>query len=308
MLPAMQHEGVADGPSIHLAAGDLTMELVPAIGGSVASFRKAGLDLMRPMSTPAKWKGDSAGAAMFSMLPYANRIADNCFDFEGRTYQFAPNAPGQRYNLHGTGWTSAWRAAEVNADSAELRLDRLAPGEPYAYSAYQRFKLSPDRLVVGLEISNCGERAMPFGFGLHPWWHRYPDVRLRFHAEHLWLEDFDHLATDRISVSPELDFSHGRSLPAIWCNNCYSGWDGIAEILFPDLKIGLRIEADPVFRHLMLYSDPSQPVFCLEPQTHAVGALNRIDVDSEDSEMIVLKPGECAKGEVSFVPISAEVQ
>jgi len=74
-------------------------------------------------------------------------------------------------------------------------------------------------------------------------------------------------------------------------------------LTFPRSGVGLRIEADPPFRHLMLYSDPAKSAFCIEPQTHATGAFNRLD-RNEDDELgaIVLRPGESAEGSVSFIP------
>ena len=311
MSSAAGIKGPINSPLLQLSEGGLSMALVPELGGSVAFFRKRGhkglVDLMRPLSEAARSNRDPMGVAMFPMLPYANRIANNRFDFEGRTYEFDPTIPGQRFNLHGTGWTSAWRAATATSNAAKLTLDHLAPGEPYAYSAYQRFQLLADRLRVELGIVNRGVRAMPFGFGLHPWWPRHSEVKLRFHATHFWLESPEHLTTDCISIPPELDFSQSRSLPDTWRNNCYSGWDGLAEILFPSSKVGMRIEADPRFGHLMLYCDPAQPVFCLEPQTHASGALNRLDRErAGDLGLAILRAEESIAGVVSFTAFPLE--
>ena len=77
---------------VTLMAGDLVVELAPEIGGSVASFRTCQfgkiVDLMRPMSEKARVNRNPGGAAMFPMVPFANRIAGNRFSFEGHTYQF----------------------------------------------------------------------------------------------------------------------------------------------------------------------------------------------------------------------------
>jgi aldose 1-epimerase len=292
---------------VNLAAGDLTAELAPRIGGSLASFRMrratGNTDLLRPLSATARLRREAAGAAMFPMLPYANRIAGNRFEFDGHAYEFVPNAKGQRFNLHGTGWTSAWDVAASNADSAELTLAHLMSGEPYAYSARQGFTLTSNHLRVEMGITNLGPRAMPFGLGLHPWWQREPDAILKFRAAYFWLEGPDYLATDRISIPPELDFAQGRPLPTAWRNNCYSDWEGVAEILFPKLGIGLRIEADPIYAHLLLYCDPGRTDFCLEPQTHAVGALNRIDRNEKDGlGLRILRSQESFVGAVTFTP------
>jgi aldose 1-epimerase len=295
------------GPSLlTLTAGDLVLDLAPEIGGSVASFRMRRPDglvnLMRSISEKAQADRNAGGASMFPMVPFANRIIGNRFDFEGRTYQLQPNVPGEPFAIHGTGWQSKWTVCAANKTFAELRLEHPISDGPYAYSASQRFLLHPDRLTVTTGVTNRGNRAMPFGFGQHPAWDRQPGVTLRFRSTHYWLGGSERVATERIATPRELDFSAARQLPLAWRDNCYGGWDGCAEITFPQSGIGLRIEAAPLFQHLMLYCDPAKPFFCVEPQTHAAGALNCIvEHDESNLGLIVLKPGESAEAEMSFI-------
>jgi len=290
---------------LEIRAGELSVGLVPEIGGSMAYFRRGGIDLMRPLSAEALRSGNVLGVAMFPMLPYVNRIAGNAFTFEGRTYRFEANHPPERFNVHGTGWHMPWRVEAVTESEAVLGLACLRPDEPYSYRATQRFRLMADRLEVTTAITNRGERPMPFGFGQHPWFERNPDTILQFHAPQFWLEGPDSIATDPITTPPELDFSTGGPLPTTWRNNDYGRWSGVAQIRYPSRGVGLRIEADPVFKHLMFYADPTQPYFCLEPQTHVVCAFNKTGQGLDaDLGVIVLKPGEATQGAMNFIPLS----
>lgn len=288
---------------IECTAGDLALGLVPEIGGSVAYFRRRGLDLMRPLSRADRAAGNVLGVAMFPMVPYANRIADNAFDFGGRTWQFSANNPPEKFNVHGTGWHSAWQAQQ-DGRTVTLRLDHIDAEAAYSYSAQQVFTLTPEKLSVGLQLTNRGSVAMPFGFGLHPWFDRDPDVTLKFSAAHFFMEGPEGIATERLATPPELDFSGGRSLPTSWRNNDYGGWNGIAEIGYPSRGIALRIEAQPIFSHLMLYADPDRPFFCLEPQSNAPTAFNRITTGQDEGMgTTVLEPGESLAGDVAFTPV-----
>ena len=56
---------------IALTDGDLSLELAPALGGSVALFRLDGLDLVRPLPADATHAMQSG---MFPMVPFANCI------------------------------------------------------------------------------------------------------------------------------------------------------------------------------------------------------------------------------------------
>src|SRR5690348_6236168 len=73
--------------AIALEAGALSAGLVPEIGGSLAWFRIGDTDVMRPLTAERQRAGDVLGVAMFPMVPYANRIADNAFAFGGRTWR-----------------------------------------------------------------------------------------------------------------------------------------------------------------------------------------------------------------------------
>lgn len=286
---------------LKLVAGDLSAELEPEVGGSLASFRKGTIDLMRPLSAEARARRDPIGVAMFPMVPYPNIIVGNQFAFEGEVLAFEQNLPTQRLHVHGTGWQSPWTVDSSSASEAVLRLAR--PDAPAPYEASQRFAVTPEGLRVTTTVTNTGARRTPMGFGQHPWFPRDRDVTLEFEAGHFWMEGLDHVATERLSTPPELDFSDPRPLPGTWRNNCYGTWSGRADIRFPSRGVGLRIEADPIFKHLMFYADPAQPFFCLEPQTNAVGAFNKAGQDArEDLGLIILEPGASAEGTIYFKP------
>src|SRR5262245_11030973 len=253
---------------IELSNGPFSIGLAAEIGGSLAWFRKDGVDHMRPLSDADREAANVTGTAMFPMVPYANRIAGNSFEFGGRTWRFEANNPPERFNVHGTGWHMPWQA-ERRSGGILLSLEHLAPDRPYSYQATQFLSLSADVLTVELGLTNRGDVAMPFGFGLHPWFERDPGTTLRFNATHFFMEGPEHIATEVLSLPPELDFRQRRLLPDSWRNNDYGGWDGTAELRFPRRGIGLSVEADPIFGHLMLYADPQRPFFCVEPQSNA---------------------------------------
>lgn len=288
--------------AIALEAGALSAGLVPEIGGSLAWFRIGDTDVMRPLTAARQHARDVLGVAMFPMVPYANRIADNAFDFGGRTWRFSANNPPERFNVHGTGWHLPW-AARPRDGGATLSLRHDAPDEPYSYEAVQDFTLTPEELRVALRLTNRGPVAMPFGMGLHPWFGRDPDTELRFAARDFYMEGPEGIATERLATPPELDFAAGRHLPQTWRNNDYGGWSGAAEIHWPKRGIGLAITADALFSHIMLYADSAKPFFCLEPQSNAPTAFNRLGTP-EGTAMgaVILAPGDTLAGAIRFRP------
>jgi aldose 1-epimerase len=287
-----------------LKAGALEVGLVPAIGGSVSFLRWRGIDLMRRLSDGDRQAGNVLGVAMFPMTPYANRIAGNSFDFAARRWRVLPNNAPEKFNVHGSGWQHPWTVADAGPAGASLSLEVAGGDEPFSYRATQLFAVSGEGLSVTMTLTNTGSETLPFGFGLHPWFDRDPDVTLRFKARHFYLEEPDGISGDPITLPSELDFAQDRPLPGGWRNNDYGGWDGEAIIRFPARGAGLRIKADPVFGHLMLYADPAKPYFCVEPQTNASGAFNRGQWDDPAQGVIVLAPGQSASGTVWFMPFA----
>ena len=136
--------------TIRLKAGGQRLELVPAIGGSIAAFfaqtPRGRVDWMRPMPEAARAAGDVLEAACFPLFPFSNRIRGKSFAFEGRAVRME-----HRYDNaeHGHGWLSPWQATGVDEARATLVLDRPASADwPFAYRARQEFTLHPDRLEV----------------------------------------------------------------------------------------------------------------------------------------------------------------
>ncbi len=288
---------------IELRDGQVSVGLVPEIGGSIAFLRIGGRDVMRPLSGADAAAGAVLGVASFPMIPFANRIDGNRFTFEGKTFEVAPNNGAEPFNVHGSGWQSAWTVAKVDGASAVLTLDHAAgPRDPFAYHATQAYSFDRGALVLTTTIINRSAERLPFGFGHHPWFPRDADTILRFRARDFWLEGPLGIVGDRISIPPELDFSAGRGLPGGWRNNDYGGWDGHALLTFPSRGVGLAIAADPVFGHLMFYADPKRDVFCLEPQTNLSCGFNRLGTDGGDLGIIALSPGEAAVGTIRFTP------
>jgi len=240
---------------------------------------------------------------MFPMLPYANRLANDGFRFRGRDYSLRPAARGPHGTIHGSGWTSVWTIELADNASVTLALNHDEPGDPFVYCARQSFSLSPTSLKVHMTVVNKGSRAMPFGFGWHPWWVKEKHTELRFAAEGYWLEGPGHLATTKVRIPVDRDFSRSRLLPGDWINNCYSGWNGTAEVLYPTIGQGIRLTADRSLHHLMVYSNPRLDAFCVEPQTHAVSALNKLADDTEEIHgLTVLEPEGSLIGWIELTP------
>ncbi|MDR3473721.1 MAG: aldose 1-epimerase [Devosia sp.] len=291
--------------AIVVEAGELALTLLPELGGSVGAFQLATadgpFDLMRPLTVPAGAQPAALYAGMFPMLPFANCIRDNSFVFEGKRYAVRPNMAGARLNYHGSGWQLPWTVSRSGAGFAELVLEDAVVDEAYRFSASQRFHLDPTGLSVETSVTNRADRAMPFSFGQHPWFPTHGRVLTKFDATGWWREDAAGHA-ERLEALDDLsDYRTWRTPPASYRNACYAGWTGRAELVWPDAGIGMVIDADPVFGHLMFHVPRGNlEVFCLEPQTNAPCAFDGLDVGRVASGVHILAPGERLAGSLRF--------
>ena len=151
---------------VALRVGDLAVDLVPSIGGSIAAFRLDGVDVMRALSDADLAAGNVLGTASFPMVPYANRIAGNAFEYNGRRYEFEMNNPPEIYNVHGTGWLRPWTVADSSAAEVTLSLEVIEPGEAYAYRATQRYALDADGLTIEMGVTNASPRRCRSASGI----------------------------------------------------------------------------------------------------------------------------------------------
>ncbi|MDC9826341.1 aldose 1-epimerase [Devosia sp. ZB163] len=287
---------------LELRAGRLAVDLAPAIGGSIARFQIDGIDVMRPLSDASRKAGNVLGVASFPMIPFANRIGGNAFEFEGQRYEFAANNPPEIYHVHGTAWHRPWTAEQAGKASAVLSLEVADPSS-YSYRAEQRFTLTDAGLELVTRVTNTGERTMPFGFGHHPWFDRDADTTVQFRARTFHLNEPEGMIGQRITLPPDVSFDTTQPLPRYWRCSDYGGWDGSATVSFPSRGAGITMKGDAPYRHVMFYADPALNVFCVEPQTNASGAFNRPEGfgDAEDG-VIVLAPGESTEGTLRFEP------
>lgn len=266
---------------MRLACGAWELDLLPALGGAIAALRRDGADIFRPTQHDAQHPLE---AACFPLVPYANRIADGRFSFEGERYVIPRNVADQAHPLHGTGWLQPWTVEQSDERSATLHYRHGADdGWPWAHHAEQRIVLGDEGLHVTLSLTNTGDRAMPFSLGLHPYFTKAGVSCLRFDAERMWLIDDAFLPTEPAPADRLGDWAAGETVERTsLIDNSYEGWSGTATISRNDGDLRLAGTNTP-FLHV--FTPPGEPYFCVEPVTAMPDAFNR-------AVPAVLQPGE----------------
>jgi aldose 1-epimerase len=280
-----------------LETASLRLELVPAVGGAVARLDWIGGGPVTPLLRPIPAGSTSPGeTAMFPLVPWSNRIDGGGFAYGGRFWPIAPNSAGDPRPIHGHGWLEPWAVAK-RSDAHAVLVSRHAD-DVFSYVAELDYRLDGVECMVTLAVRNAGERAMPFGLGLHPWFPRKPGTRVQAPARGVWHEGPGHLPTVHGPIPPDWDFSAPRKLAPTWANNGFTGWSGRATIHQPDDGLALTLTAEPLFASYILYTPVGADSFCLEPVSHMIDAHNRAP-----GELARLAPGEALSGTVRFAAL-----
>ena len=292
---------------IELRAGATRLEVAPEIGGSITRYasERAGriIDWMRPASPDALAERSPGGMSSFPLVPFSNRIRDARFRFRGRDVQLPQNFRPEPHAIHGHGWRARWVVVERAEARLTVEYRHPAGAWPWAYAAQQTFDLDDERLRVRFAVTNEAAEPMPVGFGLHPYFVRTPQALVRADVGPMWEADADVMPV-RLVPPPQQLLPGGAGLnpDAAPLDNNFTRFGGRAVIEWPEWNARLRVEADPVYACLVVYTPAGRDFFCVEPATNCIDGFNLADRGRRDTGLIVLDPGDTAAGDVTFMP------
>ena len=264
-----------------LRAGPWEAGLLPDLGGAIAYLTHNGRDVLR---RAPEGVDDPLATGCFPLVPYANRIAHGRFFFAGEAHRLPLNFGDHPHSLHGIGWQSPWTMSMAGEAEAVMELHHAGGGGwPWAFRAEQRLTLDDDGLTICLLLTNKGDRTMPAGLGLHPYFPRDASTRLMMATQRMWEGDETMIPTRAVAPGRFGDWSAGAGLPECLIDNSFDGWTGHAAIDGADgvTRIG-AIGA----RTVHLYAPPGETFLCVEPVSHLPDALN------QDFAIDTLDPGE----------------
>jgi len=276
---------------ILLEAGDWRAILAPDMGGAMLSLEWQERAVFRPTPDDAT---DILQTACFPLVPYANRIANGRFVFEGRSVglpvleKFAPHA------IHGEGWMQPWTIQSRSSDVVAMTLDwQGEPASwPWPWRAKQIVSLSDAGLEIELCVTNSGGEIMPAGLGLHPYFHRHSDSRLALTASGVLATNALELPDRFVPPADLVDWSSGLALAkAPFVDHAYGGWNGVARIMGGGCDVVMR--ASPSAAWAQVYAPADADFFCVEPVTHCPDAFKGpASWGSSANGLVALQPGE----------------
>ncbi|HET6632905.1 MAG TPA: aldose epimerase [Rhodanobacteraceae bacterium] len=252
------------------------------------------------------------GSRFAVMCPFANRIADARYRFDGEEHDLQPGVPeGQRGIMHGLVREAEFdiETLEHDAASASTTLATTIaprPGYPFTIELAVCFRLGAGGLSLEACMRNRGQRPAPCFFGWHPYlrlggasvnrWQLQLAARQAIQTDARLIPlpgDAARVALD--TVAPAMDFRRARAIGDAELDQGYAGReadaDGRLRSILSDPASGLAVAMWQARGVTLVYTAdtvqrPRQSV-ALEPMEAMTDAFNRADC----ADAIRLEPG-----------------
>ncbi len=301
-------------------------EIVPALGNNCYVFKvKAGDEWLDIIDAPPHLATLQARPTAYGnpiLFPFPNRIREGRWTFEGKTYQFdkSRDAPTTIHGLllnrpyriehHGADENGATLVCSLNS----LDFPDIGRQYPFPFEIKIVYTLKDSILTMTVAIKNTGDRNMPVGFGIHPYFRvrltpaaSAAEAMITVPAAKYWeLDDVLVPTGKQHVVTDTLDLRHGQPFSKLKLDHVFTDVQltaGVSRCTIENLDTGhgMLMESDAPFRELVVYTPPGRDAICFEPYTCPTDAIN-LEARGIPAGVIVLPPGETFTGTVRMMP------
>ncbi len=302
-----------DAVKIGYKKGDKTTHavVIPSLGANLVEYVYEGEPIIFYREEDLK-KGEFTGCPV--LFPTPNRVRGCSFRFRGKDYP--QKKKGQPRFLHGLVYDEAFVLSDAGVKGdcafAECYIDFDRGGElfesfPFECRLTLRFTLFEEGLNISCCLENKGEDDLPFGFGLHPYFHmpKELDRTVKIDTEFFLEVDENILPSGRLipvfERFPGLN-AGGVKISRLVCDNDFLlSKGGKAKVSLNDLGRTLTVSASGEFGHLMVYRPEGADFICIENQTCSIDAHNMYSNGlKETSGLLILPPKQKFSGFVTY--------
>ncbi len=210
------------------------------------------------------------------LFPFANRIKDGAYAFEGNSYQLEKNQPQEQNALHGLVYNKTFKvtAKETTDKYALVSLEYIetskSKGFPFTYNIKLTYKLNTSGLSLGVSITNTDTSPFPFTLG----WHPYFISDNLFESELLFDSNKKLVLGDRNITTGVEDIKNegtmqikDQQLDDCWILNS-------DKVTFKTPRYNLLFSCDAETNFLQAYTPPRKNTIAIEPTTGVSDSFN----------------------------------
>lgn len=260
--------------------------VVTEVGATLRSLTHEGQEVLWTFT-----EDEAPRASMgHQLLPWPNRIRDGRYTFDGVDYQVPVNEVARNNAIHGLGSNHAWRLLSHGPDEVVLGTV-IYPQQGWGgVLAVEICHVVDDGgLTVIVTARNVGARAVPYGYGAHPYLALDPaTATITTPFEREIVVDDRLLPVSLGEVSAEHDFRKPRIIGDLALDNAFRVDEGGWEVTVSDDGRTTTMWTDATMPWGQLFIPPTRDALAVEPLTCAANAYNE---GPTHEALIVLDPG-----------------
>lgn len=135
---------------------------IDTTGAYVRNLSMGGREILMP-----SLDGNDTHGGMAVMLPFANRIRNAEYKWDGKTYRLPRN--NGNHSIHGLTRDAEWSVVHRGESTASLTYSLISEGYPVPLFLKVSYNLNDTEFNVAIEARNEGKVTAPFMAGMHPY-------------------------------------------------------------------------------------------------------------------------------------------
>ena len=253
-------------------------------GASLQELTLNGHSIIQDLA-PLTYNSTYASSILF---PFANRIKDGVYTYEGKEFQFERNQKEEDNALHGLVYNKTFKVVNQKTcnDSAEIILEyienKIISGFPYTYGITLTYVFTQNNMSLKVSIKNTDSKSFPFTLGWHPYFisKNLHDSSLDFDASEKLIIGNRNITTGIKNIKPIKTFQiKDKQLDDCWVLSSNT-------IKFNTPKYKLTINSSVKNNFLQVYTPPNANTIAIEPTTGVSDSFNN------NIGLQVLKPNQ----------------
>ena len=252
--------------------GESKAQLCLKQGGRLSSLKFENIQILANFNA-STYKDNYASSILF---PFANRIKDGEYTFNGSKYKLSCNEVDKNNALHGLVYNKTFVLAnkELTSDYASVTLKYKDVGKsvgfPFKFNIELTYTLSRSGITLAIKVKNKGKKTFPFTIGWHPYFNsaNLDKSAINFKSDRKYV--FDHQQI--ISGTTALDIEMPFKLKGIKLDDGYHLDTNEIDFLTPEYNFNIRSTSKENF--LQLYTPDTLNTFAIEPMTGAADNFN----------------------------------
>jgi aldose 1-epimerase len=261
------------------------------------------------------------------LFPFPGRVRNARYSYEGSEFQLPRNDRSGIHHIHGLVLNQPWKVVDTpqsGEDGAHLTLqitstdlpETARQGYPFEFALTLRYTLRGSSLSYNISVENRETSlALPFGFGLHPYFRAPMPVTqatpdrtgclITIPAATHWPAEGGIASGAAVPTPAEQDFQRWKMLGTQPFDDMYGeavyeqGWSR-AGLRTPGSGLEVCIKADENFHDWVFFTPPDRPSVAIEPYTCPPNAINFEEEGLPGGNLIKLKAGETWLARVIF--------